>query len=253
VRPEGEAVTRCPNEICPAKVKARIGYFAMRKAMDIEGLGDVLIEKLVDSGRVKTVADIYDLKMEEIAEMERMAEKSATNLINQIEASKERGLQRLLYGLDIRHVGERYSKILANHYRLIEKLSEASVEDLINIHEIGQKVAVSVHNFFRNPRNQETIERLKTAGVKMEIDGGAAGKLDENFAGKTFVLTGKLDGFSRDEASRIIEQRGGRVSSSVSKKTDYVVAGSDAGSKLTKAESLGVKVLSEDQFKEMVN
>ena len=124
VRPEGEAVTRCPNEICPAKVKARIGYFAMRKAMDIEGLGDVLIEKLVDSGRVKTVADIYDLTIEEIAEMERMAEKSATNLINQIEISKTRGLQRLLFGLDIRHVGERYSKILAKHFRSIENFQK---------------------------------------------------------------------------------------------------------------------------------
>ena len=252
VRPAGEAVTRCPNEICPAKVKARIGYFAMRKAMDIEGLGDVLIEKLVDSERVKTVADIYDLKMEELAEIERMAEKSATNLINQIEASKERGLQRLLFGLDIRHVGERYSKILAKHFRSIENLAKASVEELDSIHEIGLAVAVSVHNFFQNPRHQETIERLKNSGVKMEIDGGAADERDENFDGKTFVLTGKLERFTRDEAAKIIESKGGRVSSSVSKKTDYVVAGTDAGSKLTKAESLGVKVLSEDEFKEML-
>ena len=252
VRPEGEAVTRCTNEVCPAKVKARIGYFAMRKAMDIEGLGDVLIEKLVDNQRVKTVADIYDLTMEEIADMERMAEKSATNLVGQIEASKERGLQRLLYGLDIRHVGERYSKILAKHFRSIDKLSLASVEQLDDIHEIGLAVAVSVHNFFQNPLNIEVIKRLKNSGVKMEIDGDEAGELDENFNGKTFVLTGKLDGFSRDEATKIIETKGGRVSSSVSKKTDYVVAGSDAGSKLTKAESLGVKVLSEDEFKEMI-
>ena len=253
VRPEGEAVTRCPNEICPAKVKARIGYFAMRKAMDIEGLGDVLIEKLVDLGIVKTVADLYDLNLETLCEIERMGEKSATNVLAQIEASKERGLQRLLYGLDIRHVGERYSKILAKHFRSIDKLALASVEELDDIHEIGLAVAVSVHNFFQNPRSQEVIERLKAASVKMEIDGDAAGELDENFNGKTFVLTGKLDEFSRDDASRIIETKGGRVSSSVSKKTDYVVAGSDAGSKLTKAESLGVKVLSEDEFKEMIS
>jgi DNA ligase (NAD+) len=253
VRPEGEAVTRCPNETCPAKVKARIGYFAMRKAMDIEGLGDVLIEKLVDNERVKTVADLYDLTVEEIAEMERMAEKSATNLIEQIEASKTRGLQRVLFGLDIRHVGERYSKILAKHFRSIENLSKATVEELDDIHEIGLAVAVSVHNFFQNPRNHEVIERLKNAGVKMEIDGDIAGELDENFNGKTFVLTGKLEQFTRDDASKIIENKGGRVSSSVSKKTDYVVAGSDAGSKLTKAESLGVKVLSEDEFKELMN
>ncbi len=252
VRPAGEAVTRCPNEICPAKVKARIGYFAMRKAMDIEGLGDVLIEKLVDSDRVKTVADIYNLTIEEIAEMERMAEKSATNLINQIEASKERGLQRLLYGLDIRHVGERYSKILAKHFRVIEKLSEATVEELDDIHEIGLAVAQSVHKWFRDQEHIKVVERLKAAGVKMEIDGDVFGELDENFNGKTFVLTGKLEQFTRDDASRIIETKGGRVSSSVSKKTDYVVAGSDAGSKLTKAEILGVKVLSEDEFKEMI-
>ena len=253
VRPEGEAVTRCPNSICPAKVKARIGYFAMRKAMDIEGLGDVLIEKLVDKERVKTVADLYDLTVEEIADYERMAEKSATNLIAQIEASKTRGLQRLLFGLDIRHVGERYSKILAKHFRSIDNLALATVEELDDIHEIGLAVAVSVHNFFQNPRNQEVIERLKNANVKMEIDGDVSAELDENFNGKTFVLTGKLEQFTRDDASRIIETKGGRVSSSVSKKTDYVVAGSDAGSKLTKAESLGVKVLSEDEFKEMIS
>jgi DNA ligase (NAD+) len=253
VRPEGEAVTRCTNPDCPAKVKARILYFAARKAMDIEGLGDVLVEKLVDSGIVRTVADLYDLKLEQIAELERMAEKSATNLINQIENSKTRGLQRLLYGIDIRHVGERYAKILANHYRSIDKLAEATVEELDAIHEIGLTVAVSVFNFFRNPRNIETIERLKAAGVKMEIDGGDSASFDENFVGKTFVLTGKLEQFPRDEAARLIEERGGRVSSSVSKKTDYVVAGEDAGSKLTKAESLGVKVLSEDEFKEMIS
>jgi DNA ligase (NAD+) len=252
VRPAGEAVTRCTNPECPAKVKARILYFAARKAMDIEGLGDVLVEKLVDLGLVKNVADLYDLKMEQIAELERMAEKSATNLMNQIEASKTRGLQRLLYGIDIRHVGERYAKILANHYRSIDKLAQASVEELDVIHEIGETVAVSVFNFFQNPRNQELIERLKAAGVKTEIDGGAAAAFDENFAGKTFVLTGKLEQFTRDEAARLIEDRGGRVSSSVSKKTDYVVAGEDAGSKLTKAESLGVKVLSEADFQAMM-
>jgi DNA ligase (NAD+) len=199
------------------------------------------------------VADLYDLRVEQIAELERMAEKSATNLINQIETSKTRGLQRLLYGIDIRHVGERYAKILANHFRNIENLAAASIEELDAIHEIGQTVAVSVFNFFENPRNRELIERLKSAGVKTEIEGGSNRQNDENFAGKTFVLTGKLEDFTRDEAARLIEERGGRVSSSVSKKTDYVVAGADAGSKLTKAESLGVKVLAEDDFKELVS
>jgi DNA ligase (NAD+) len=155
VRPEGEAVTRCTNPDCPAKVKARILYFAARKAMDIEGLGDVLVEKLVDLGLVKTVADIYSLNLEQIAELERMAEKSATNLINQIEASKTRGLQRLLYGIDIRHVGERYAKILANHFARLINSAAATVEELDAIHEIGLTVAVSVFNFFQNPRNRK--------------------------------------------------------------------------------------------------
>ena len=251
-RPAGEAVTRCTNADCPAKVKARILYFAARKAMDIEGLGDVLVEKLVDLGIVRNVADLYDLKLEQVAELERMAEKSAMNLINQIEASKTRGLQRLLYGIDIRHVGERYAKILANHYRNIDRLAAATVEELDAIHEIGLTVADSVFNFFRNPRHQELIRRLKAAGVKTEIDGDAGAGFDENFSGKTFVLTGKLEQFTRDEAAKLIEERGGRVSSSVSKKTDYVVAGDDAGSKLTKAESLGVKILNEESFREMV-
>lgn len=253
VRPSGEAVTRCSNPDCPAKIKARLLYFAARKAMDIEGLGDALVEMLVDLGMVKTVADLYDLTVEQIAALERKAEKSATKLIEQIENSKTRGLQRLLYGIDIRHVGERYAKILARHFRSIENLAAASVEELDAIHEIGLAVAVSVHNFFRNPKNQETVERLKAAGVKTEVDGDSSADFNENFAGKTFVLTGKLEQFTRDDAAKLIEERGGRVSGSVSKKTDYVVAGSDAGSKLTKAESLGVKVLSEKEFSELGN
>lgn len=251
VRPAGEAVTRCSNDDCPAKIKARILYFAARKAMDIEGLGDVLVEMLVDLQMVKNVADLYDLTFDRIAALERKAEKSATKLIEQIELSKDRGLQRLLYGLDIRHVGERYAKILARSFRTIENLAAATVEELDAIHEIGLAVAVSVHNFFQNPKNQETIERLKSAGVKMEV-GESQVATNENFNGKIFVLTGKLEQFTRDDAAKIIEDRGGRVSSSVSKKTDYVVAGADAGSKLTKAESLGVKVISEKEFAEII-
>ncbi len=253
VRPEGEAVTRCSNADCPAKLKARILYFASRKAMDIEGLGDVLVEKLVDLDLVKNVADLYDLKSQQIAELERMAEKSATNLINQIEASKQRGLQRLLYGLDIRHVGERYAKILARAFRSIENLQKATVEELDAIHEIGLTVAVSVFNFFQNPRSQELIERLKLDGVKTEIDGEANANLNENFNGKTFVLTGKLETMTRDEAAQLIEERGGRVSGSVSKKTDFVVAGTDAGSKLAKAESFNVKIIDEAEFGSILN
>ena len=253
VRPEGEAVRRCVNPDCPAKIKARIGYFASRKAMDIEGLGWVLIETLVDSGMVKDVADIYKLTVDDIANLERKAEKSARKLIEQIEASKDRGLQRLLYGIDIRHVGERYAKILAKHFRSIDKLAEASIDELVAIHEIGPTVAVSVHEWFRNPLHIELVNRLKEAGVKMEIEGGGEVKHDERFSGKTFVLTGTLENYTRDEASKLIEERGGRVSSSVSKKTDYVLAGSEAGSKLAKAESLGVTVLDETTFTGMTS
>lgn len=253
VRPAGEAVTRCPNHDCPAKVKARILHFASRRSMDIEGLGDVLVEKLVDLNLIKDVADVYSLTLETVAGLERMAEKSATNLITQIAASKERALHRLIYGLDIRHVGERYAKILARHYRSIENLQKATVEELDAIHEIGLAVAESVFGWMNNPRNLDLIERLQVACVKMEIGGEAQGNANENFSGKIFVLTGKMENFTRDDAAKLIEERGGRVSSSVSKKTDYIVAGSDAGSKLAKAESLGVKVLSENEFKEMTS
>lgn len=252
VRPEGEAVRRCTNPVCPAKIKARVGYFAMRKAMDIEGLGDVLIEQLVDRGHVKTVADLFDLDLETVAGLERMAEKSATKVLEQIEASKSRGLQRLLFGLDIRHVGERYAKILANHFRDIENLKTASVEQLDDIPEIGLAVAESIYYWFRDEHNLEIVRRLQAAGVKTEIDANAFAKLDERFVGKTFVLTGKLEGFTRDDAARLIEQRGGRTASSVSKKTDFVVAGSDAGSKLTKAQALGVTVIGEEEFVAMI-
>jgi DNA ligase (NAD+) len=252
IRPEGEAVRRCVNPDCPAKIKGRIGYFASRRAMDIEGLGGVLIDTIVENGMVKDVADLYSLKVKDIADLERKGEKSAKKLIEQIEASKTRGLQRLLYGIDLRHVGERYAKILANNYRSIDKLAEASVEDLDAIPEIGLTVAESVYEWFRDPRHVELVDRLNTAGVKMEIDGASAANFDERFIGKTFVLTGKLENYTRDEAAKLIEDRGGRVSSSVSKKTDYVVAGEDAGSKLEKAESLGVKVITEDKFKQLV-
>ena len=253
VRPEGEAVRRCTNPDCPAKIKGRIGYFASRRAMDIEGLGDVLITTLVDSGMVKDVADLYKLTLSDISNLERKAEKSATKLIDEIEASKTRGLQRLLYGIDIRHVGERYAKILAKHFRSIDRLMLASVEELDDIHEIGLSVAESVYEWSRDEKNIDLVERLKAFGVQLEMDAASTAALDERFVGKTFVLTGKLENYTRDEAAKLIEDRGGRVSSSVSKKTDYVVAGSDAGSKLTKAESLGVAILSESDFKGLLD
>lgn len=252
IRPEGEAIRRCANVDCPAKIKGRLGYFASRKAMDIEGLGDVLINTLVDTAMVRDVADLYSLTSATIANLERKAEKSATKLIEQIEASKTRGLQRLLYGIDVRHVGERYAKILANHYRDIDRLAEASVEELDAIHEIGLSVAESVYEWFRDPSNIDLVARLKAAGVKTTTDTANTANLDERFVGKTFVLTGKLENYTRDEAAKLIEERGGRVSSSVSKNTDFVVAGSDAGSKLAKAESLGVQILKETEFRSLL-
>ena len=252
VRPEGEAVRRCINPDCPAKVKARIAYFASRKAMDIEGLGDVLIDMLVGRGMIKDVADLYSLTIDDIANLERKGEKSATKLIEQIEQSKTHGLQRLLFGIDIRHVGERTAKILANHFRSIDRIAAASVEELDSIHEIGMTVAETVYEWCRNPVHIELIDRLKAAGVQMESDAASAELLDERFVGKTFVLTGKLENYTRDEAAKLIEERGGRASSSVSKNTDYVIAGSDAGSKLAKAESLGVKILNESEFSAMI-
>jgi len=213
--------------------------------MDIEGLGDVLIEQLVDSGLVSDIADLYKLDIETVAGLDRMAEKSATNLIEQIHASRGRGLQRMLFGFDIRHVGERYSKILANYFRSIDRLMDASVEELDSIPEIGEKVAQSIHEFFRDERNLDLVRRLREVGVVMEIGDDEGPGASEEFAGKTFVLTGKLEEFTRNEAAAEIEARGGRVASSVSKNTDYVVAGEAAGSKLKKANDLGVAVLSE--------
>src|SRR5436190_8668556 len=210
LRPEGEAVRRCSHPDCPAKIKGRLAYFAARKAMDIEGLGDVLIETLVDTGMVTNVADLYEIKLEDISNLERKGAKSARKLIDQIEASKTHGLQRLLFGIDIRHVGERYAKILANHFRSIDRIAEASVEELDDIPEIGSTVAESVYEWFRDPRKIDLISRLKAAGVQTEADASSTALLDERFVGKTFVLTGKLENYTRDEAAKLIEDRGGR-------------------------------------------
>jgi len=252
IRPEGEAVRRCINPDCPAKIKARIQYFAMRKAMDIEGLGEALVEQLVDRGLVKDVADIYYLRFDDVVNLERMGRKSTKNLFEQIEASKERGMERLLVGLDIRHVGERYAKILTNHFRSIEKLAQASIQELDEIPEIGETVAESIYQWFHDERNLNLLRKLKEVGVKMSVDKTSVER-NENFVGKTFVLTGKLDSFTREEAANLIEKYGGRVANSVSKKTDYLIVGKDPGSKLDKAKALGIKILSEQDFKKMLN
>jgi len=252
-RPEGEVVSRCVAADCPAQLKARLLHFASRRAMRIEGLGDALVEQLVEKKMVADVGDLYRLKLEDVAALERMAEKSASNLMAQIEASKSRDLPHLIYGLGIRHVGERTAGILARHFRSLDRLSKATVEEIDDIHEIGMTVAQSVRDWFDDAGNLYLTERLREAGVRTLMEGGTEAVQDEAFAGKQFVLTGKLETLTRDEARALIEARGGRVTSTVSKKTDYVIAGEDAGSKLDKAQSLGLRVIDEAALKEMLS
>ncbi|MCI0388144.1 MAG: NAD-dependent DNA ligase LigA [Acidobacteria bacterium] len=272
IKPEGEAVTRCPNPDCPARLREGLRHFSSRRAMRIEGLGWALIEQLTSprtkrdkKGGVVTdekdqpvtlpplvydLADLYGLtrRRDELIALERMGAKSADNVLHQIEASKDAGLARLIYGLGIRHVGERTASILANRYGAIEGLSAASSEELANIHEIGEVVASSVHAWFQSSRNRKLIERLAEAGVKMETASVGGEPAPRVFEGKTFVITGTLPTMKRDDAKAYIEARGGRVSGSVSKKTDFVVAGEEAGSKLTKAEELNIAVINEKQL-----
>jgi DNA ligase (NAD+) len=251
-RPEGEVVARCVAADCAAQLKARLLHFASRRAMRIEGLGEALVEQLVEKKMVRDVGDLYSLRLEDVATLERKAEKSASNLMAQIEASKSRDLPALVYGLGIRHVGERTAGILARKFGSLERLSEASVDELDAIHEIGLVVAESVRDWFDDPGNLELCARLRAAGVYTRLEQQTSAMPTEAFAGKQFVLTGKLESLTRDEAQALIEARGGRVTSSVSKKTDYVVAGSDAGSKLDKAVALGLPVIDEAALKEML-
>jgi DNA ligase (NAD+) len=251
-RPEGEAVSRCVAADCPAQLKARLLHYASRRAMRIEGLGDALADQFVQKKMVRDVAGLYDLTHEQVADLERMAEKSASNLLAQIEASKTRDLPQLVFGLGIRHVGERTAAILARHFRTLAGLGAASVESLDAVPEIGLTVAESVHDWFADEGNRALCERLRAAGVRTEMEAGAGGARTEAFAGMLFVLTGKLETMTRDEAAALIEAHGGRVTSSVSKKTSYVVAGEEAGSKLDKAQAVGVPVLDEKAFKELL-
>ncbi|HEU4711147.1 MAG TPA: NAD-dependent DNA ligase LigA [Pyrinomonadaceae bacterium] len=251
-RPEGEVVARCVAADCRAQIVGRLLHFASRRAMRIEGLGDVLAIQMVEAELVKDVGDLYSLTLEQVAGLPRMAKKSATNLLEQIEASKSRELTNLIYALGIRHVGERTAGILAHEMGSLDRLTEASVEELDAIPEIGLTVAESVRDWFDDEGNRALCDRLRAAGVNTESSRKSSASLDERFAGKQFVLTGTLSSFTRDEAKAMIEARGGRVNSSVSKKTDYVVAGEAAGSKLDKAESLGVTVINEDAFKTML-
>jgi len=251
-RPEGEVVARCINFACPAQVRGRIRHFASRGAMDIEGLGEKLVDQLVEKGLVKSPADLYFLTSEQLAGLERMGEKSAQNLLRAIEASKARPLHRCIFALGIRHVGEHVAEVLARQFGSLDALMNADEATLAATREVGPIVARSVRNFFGNPENLAAIERLRRGGVRFPPVERRAAPSDAAFAGKTFVFTGALEHFTRHQAEALVKQRGGRAASSVSPKTHYVVAGEGAGSKLARARELGVEVLSEADFRRML-
>lgn len=251
IREEGEAAIRCTGIECPAKLFRNLVHFVSREAMNIDGLGENIIGQLLDKKLIQNIADIYILKFDDIASLKKNGKKFAQNLVDSIEESKRNDLYRLITALGIRHVGTKASKILAKKYKNIDNLSEAKLEDLSNINDIGPVMANSIVEFFNQSQTKDLIKRLKEAGVNtlaFEEE-----ESDNRFEGKTFVLTGSLEQFTRGEASDIIEKYGGKTSSTVSKKTDYVLAGEAAGSKLSKAQELGIDIITEEQFKQMIN
>jgi DNA ligase (NAD+) len=256
VRLDGEVALRCINPKCPAQIREGLIHFVSRNAMNIDGLGEKVIALLFKEQLIHDVADLYYLKKEQLLGLERMGEKSATNLINAIEASKNNSLERLLFGLGIRHVGAKAAKTLAQHFETMDRLMNTTFEELTAIHEIGEKMADSIVTFFAQPEAKQLIEKLQFAGVNMTYTGPKpvqAGEVESVFAGKTVVLTGKLEQLTRNEAKEKIEALGGKVASSVSKKTDFVIAGADAGSKLKKAQELGIEVWDEEKLLEELN
>jgi DNA ligase (NAD+) len=247
---EGEVAYRCVNAACPAKRKESLLHFAGRHAMNIDGLGEKVVDQLVDKGLVKDVADLYSLKLEEVAGLERRAEKSAQNLLDETEASKKNSLARLIYALGIQFVGERTGQLLAEHFSSLEELAAAEEEQLVEVPEVGPKVAASIAEFFSEPANLRLIQKLNKAGVHPTAEKRKV--KSDKFAGKSFVFTGSLANRSREEAGEIVQQHGGKVSGSVSKKTDYVVVGTDPGSKYDKAKELRVTILSEAEFEKLL-
>ncbi|KGR91019.1 NAD-dependent DNA ligase LigA [Ureibacillus massiliensis 4400831 = CIP 108448 = CCUG 49529] len=254
VRIEGEVAVRCVNPTCPAQIAEGIKHFVSRNAMNIDGLGEKVVEQLLRENLIQDVSDLYHLQVEQLMALERMGEKSATNLVNAIERSKENSMERLLFGLGIRHVGEKAAKILAQEFETIDSLMTAKEEDIKSIHEIGDKMADSIVTYFSKEEVKALVNRLKDVGVnltykgkKVQIEAGS-----NPFAGKTIVLTGKLEKLTRNDAKAKIEELGGTVSGSVSKKTDLVIAGSDAGSKLTKATELGIEIWDENRLIEQL-
>jgi DNA ligase (NAD+) len=249
VRTEGEVDYRCINANCPAKLLGTILHFASRGVMNIDGMGDSLVNQLIERGLVKNVADIYDLSKKDLLSLDRFADKSAQNILDEIESSKKLPLERVIYGLGIRMVGERTAQFLAEHFGSMDALEHASVEELQNVNEVGPRIAESIVEFFSIAANRKLVERLREAGLTLK---GQKKERGTKLAGKTFVLTGTLAHFTRDEAKKMIEDAGGKVTGSVSKKTDYVVAGADAGSKLDKAKELGVAVIDEKEMEKIV-
>ena len=249
VRIPGEVAVRCVGLACPAQLLERLKHFASRRAMDIDGLGEKFVEQLLELKLVKDVADIYFLTEADFMRFERMGKKLCENLLAAIEGSKSRELSRLIYGLGIRHVGEHTAKLLASAFGTIDNLARAGEEELLTVREVGPQVAASIADFFKNEENLKVIERLREAGVSPKVE---QKRLGGRFSGKTFVFTGALTRFTRDDAKKMVEQEGGHAAGSVSKKTDYVVAGAEAGSKLEKAVQLGVRVLNEEEFLELM-
>ncbi len=251
VREEGEAASRCINTNCPARLRESILHFASRGVMNIDGLGDALVEQLVERGIVSSVADLYDLTVDRLADLDRMGGKSASNVVRNIERSKQNPLPRVINALGIRFVGERTAMFLAEEFGDLDKIASAQIDELQKAEEVGPKVAESIYQFFREPRNQDLVERLRSAGVQFEyrVRRRHGGPL----AGMTFVLTGALPGISREEARQRIEAAGGKVSTAVSKKTSFVVAGEEPGSKLDKARELGIEVIDEKRLIELLD
>jgi DNA ligase (NAD+) len=250
VRTEGEVDYRCVNANCPAKLLGTILHFASRGVMNIDGMGDALVTQLTERGLVKNVADIYKLTKDNLLSLERMGDKSAQNILDEIENSKKLPLERVIYGLGIRMVGERTAQFLAEHFGAMEELETAGVEELQDVNEVGPRIAESIVEFFSIAANRKLVERLRQAGLTLT---GQKKQRGTKLSGKTFVLTGTLAHFTRDEAKKMIEDAGGKVTGSVSKKTDYVVAGADAGSKLDKARELGVEVIDENEMKRLAS
>ena len=250
IREDGEAAVRCTGIECPAKALRNIVHFASKEGMNIEGMGYKIVEQLVDRKLITNIADIYDLRLEDIASLKKNGKKFAKNLIDAIEKSKNQDLSNLITSFGIRHVGKKMAKALARKYKTLDNLIEASVEDLVSKDDVGEVIAKSIHEFFNEQQTKDLIQRLKNAGVNTESL--EQGTIDNRFEGMTFVLTGTLEKYSREQASDIIENFGGKTSASVSKKTNFVLAGEEAGSKLVKAEKLGVRVISEQEFEDMI-